>query len=518
MEEKLGERRPHFFHRLVAHPVDIASLATFRLLFGLLMCTAMVRFLAKGWVREFYVAPQFHFTYPGFEWVQPWPDFWMHAHFVLLALLALGIGLGFFYRACTVLFFLGFTYVELLDQTTYLNHYYLVSLLSGLLIFLPAHRAWSIDAWLKPKLRTSSVPAWCLNLLRFQVAVVYIFAGLAKFNVDWLFRAEPLRIWLAARSDLPIIGPWLSQLWVAYAASWFGAFFDTFIVFFLLARRTRRAAYFVLIAFHVATWVLFHIGMFPWIMIVAATILFPSDWPHFWLRRLVQFTSISLTPRFTQSLQFEPRVLPHPRPGSARRFTKQRSPGSLANVLPLPEEEGRGEGEHRIRRTNPSLSERSIPCHAGWRLILPLTLYAAIQLVLPLRPYFQSQPSAWTCSGFNCAWQVMIVEKTGYSEFFSVNPETGQKQRIPIDRFLTPRQKTMMDQDPFLIRDMARRLPAVLQNSRSLEIHVDAFATLNGRPNQRIINPDVDLAGPLPNNWITPLASRESWSGLLSRR
>src|SRR6185436_6511242 len=121
-----------------------------------IMFAAMIRFLAKGWVREFYVAPQFHFTYPGFEWVQPRPDFWMHAHFVLLALLALGIGLGFFYRACTVLFFLGFTYVELLDQTTYLNPYYLISLLSGLLIFLPAHRAWSIDAWLKPKLRTSS--------------------------------------------------------------------------------------------------------------------------------------------------------------------------------------------------------------------------------------------------------------------------------------------------------------------------------------------------------------------------
>src|SRR5882724_7420421 len=121
------------FTRLVAPPVDIASLAAFRILFGLLMAGAMVRFMAKGWVRQFYLEPAFHFTYPGFEWVRPWPDALMYAHFILLALLALGVALGVFYRVCITLFFLGFTYIELIDQTAYLNHYYLISLISGLL-------------------------------------------------------------------------------------------------------------------------------------------------------------------------------------------------------------------------------------------------------------------------------------------------------------------------------------------------------------------------------------------------
>src|ERR1041385_6798805 len=284
----------HWLGRLVSQPVDIAALAAFRILFGLLMFAAMVRFLAKGWVRELYVEPAFHFTYPGFEWVRPWPDFWMHAHFLLLAVLALGIAVGLFYRACAVLFFLGFTYVELLDQTTYLNHYYLITLLSGLLIFLPAHRSLSLDVFQNRRLHLDFVPAWSLNILRFQVAVVYIFAGLAKFNADWLFRAQPLRIWLAARSDLPLIGHWLGQLWVAYAASWCGAIFDTTIIFFLLVRKTRRLAYLVLILFHVATWLLFNIGMFPWIMIVAATLFFPADWPRFLMDRLASFARIHL--------------------------------------------------------------------------------------------------------------------------------------------------------------------------------------------------------------------------------
>ena len=161
----------------VAAPVDIASLALFRVLFGVLMAGAMIRFLARGWVREFYIEPTFYFSYPGLEWIRPWPGAWMHVHFIVLCLLALGVAFGFFYRICVTLFFLGFTYVELIDQTTYLNHYYLISLLSGLMIFLPANRAWSFDAWRKPELRADFIPAWALNILRFQVAVVYVFAG-----------------------------------------------------------------------------------------------------------------------------------------------------------------------------------------------------------------------------------------------------------------------------------------------------------------------------------------------------
>ena len=45
-------------------PVDIASLAAFRALFGVVMCIAALRTLAKGWVGQLYLAPAFHFTYP----------------------------------------------------------------------------------------------------------------------------------------------------------------------------------------------------------------------------------------------------------------------------------------------------------------------------------------------------------------------------------------------------------------------------------------------------------------------
>ena len=449
--------------RFIASPLDIASLAAFRILFGLMMAGGMIRFLAKGWVTQFYVAPKFYFSYPGFAWVHPWPDPWMHAHFVLLAVIALGIAIGFCYRVCAALFFLGFTYVELIDQTNYLNHYYLISLLSGLMIFLPAHRAWSVDVWRKPELRVDAVPAWTLNLLRFQIGIVYFFAGLAKLNADWLFKAEPLGIWLAARSDLPVIGPLLDQHWVAYGASWFGAAFDLSVVFFLLWKRTRRIAYVLVIFFHIMTWLLFNIGMFPWVMLVAAPVFFSPDWPRRFLLRSCRWS----------------------------RFKNIRA----------------SEWVHSVAA--PKNGGRALPFRTQPALLFALAIYAAIQLALPSRSFFFTIPPAWSCTGFNCAWRVMIVEKTGYVEFNAFDPASGRRWRISAEDYLTPRQEALMAQDPDLIRAMARHLAADLKKRglEQIQIRADAFATLNGRPSQRMIDPNVDLASRVPSGWILPMVN-----------
>src|SRR5690606_9919756 len=119
-------------------------------------------------------------------------------------------------------FFVLFTYVELIDKTYYLNHYYFISIVGFLLIWLPANRAVSLDARLNPVLASWQVPAWTVNILKLQLGIVYFYAGLAKINPDWLLEALPLKIWLPARAHLPVIGEWFSQLWVAYAFSWAG--------------------------------------------------------------------------------------------------------------------------------------------------------------------------------------------------------------------------------------------------------------------------------------------------------
>lgn len=265
-------------------PVDIASLAAFRIIFGTVMLAGILRLFTTGWISTMYGDPSWFFTYPGFGWVRPWSVAGMYVHYAVLAGLALAIVLGWHYRVAVVLFTLGFTYTQLVDVTNYLNHHYLVVLLGVLLAFMPANAAWSLDARRDPSIERGDVPAWIVWLLRFQIGIVYVFAGLAKAKGDWLGYGQPLNLWLGARTDTPILGPLFDEPEVALVMSWAGFLFDTTIVAWLSWRRTRVAAYGALIVFHGLTGYLFNIGMFPLIMTSCALIFFPPSWPRRFVR------------------------------------------------------------------------------------------------------------------------------------------------------------------------------------------------------------------------------------------
>jgi len=258
-------------------PTSIAPLVTFRISFGLLMAVGAIRFLYYGWVEKLYVAPMFFFKFYGFEWVKVLSENGMYALMWTIVLSSVFVMLGLFYRWSILVFFLSFTYLELIDATNYLNHYYLVVLLAFLMLFLPAHRQFSLDTWRKPSLKVSKVPMWMIGILIAQLTIVYTCAGLAKLNTDWLFKAMPLAIWLPEHQDLPIIGPLLKHKETAYLFSWFGALYDLTIAYFLLFRRTRVLAYLAVLAFHIMTNVLFNIGLFPAIMITSTLIFFSGD-------------------------------------------------------------------------------------------------------------------------------------------------------------------------------------------------------------------------------------------------
>lgn len=260
----------------INRPTSIMPLVILRIAFGLLMFISNIRFIAQGWVAEFYLLPEFHFTYSGFGWVHPLPEWGMWAIFILLGLLSLGITLGLFTRASMVGFFLLFTYVELIDKAFYLNHYYFVSILSFLLCFLPLHGAYSLDVHWGLRSPIAQVPAWMLHIVRLQLGLVYFFAGVAKLNPDWLFQALPLAIWLPARTSTPLLGWLFDYKGVPYLMSWAGMIFDLTIAGWLWWKRSRPYAYGVVVLFHALTAVLFQIGIFPWIMIACTLIFF--DW------------------------------------------------------------------------------------------------------------------------------------------------------------------------------------------------------------------------------------------------
>lgn len=261
-------------------PVDASLLGLFRALFGSLLLVAVVRYAAKGWIGEHFVAPRVFL--PAIDGLGPLPAPGMHVVFAVLALAALAIALGVATRAASAVACVLWTYQHLADRTNYLNHHYLIGVLLFLLALLPTDRALSLRAWRDPTL-PRTVPRGALFALRAQVGLVYAFAGLAKLGPDWLLHAQPLRLWLGAHEGMPIAGGLLAWAPTAYAMSWAGAAFDLAIVPLLCHARTRRTAYLAALGFHLVTGLLFPLGMFPWVMSIAALVFFPADAPRRWL-------------------------------------------------------------------------------------------------------------------------------------------------------------------------------------------------------------------------------------------
>lgn len=435
-------------------PIDAASVAAFRVGLGLLLAIGMVRFLAEGWVHVLFVEPTFFFKYYGFGWVAAPPTPVLYAIYASSCVLALAFAAGFYFRAAAILLFLGFSWIELIDVTNYLNHYYLVSLLLFLSTFLPLGWTWSVDALRHPKRARETVPAWVLYLLRFQVGVVYVFAGFAKVGEDWLLFAQPLGIWLAARDEMPLIGSWFTSAWAPYLASWAGFLFDSSIVLLLSWRRTRVPAFLAVLVFHVGTHLLFDIGLFPFLMPLAATLFFSPSWPRRWLLR------------FAPTLGREP-------------------------------------------------ADDSVPTDSAWTprrrlLAIPIVAYVALQALLPLRSAVYGGDVLWHEQGMRWSWKVMVREKNGSIVYRVRSPENGREWQVNPMRYLTWRQANEMTGQPDLILQLAHHIAEDFRDRGlgSVEVRVDALVSLNGRPATRLIDPHVDLAqirdGLRPAGWILP--------------
>lgn len=437
------------FSNHIEKQVSIAPLIVFRVLFGLIMLVSLIRFWIKGWIYDLYIMPEFFFSYYGFEWVKPLGEIGMYAVFALLIISAIGITLGAFYRISIIAFFLLFSYVELIDKTNYLNHYYFVSIVSFLMIWLPANKLFSIDTKFKPRIASEMVSAWNINIIKLQLAIVYFYAGLAKLNSEWLLEALPLKIWLPVHYDLPLIGPLMDEVWAAYFFSWFGAIYDLTIPFFLLITTTRVYAYFAVIAFHLLTWILFPIGMFPFIMIFATLIFFSEDFHK-------KLLSVA---------------------------------GALVNYR----------SEFSVPQTRPFVNVF---------LKYGLAFFIIFQLLFPLRYLLYPGNIFWTEEGYRFSWRVMLMEKAGYVIFHVKDPSTGAEGEVYPSDYLTPNQEKMMSTQPDMILQFAHFIEKEYKQKgiKDPEVRAEAYVTLNGKGNRPFINSMVDLSQEkesfLPKKWV----------------
>lgn len=437
--------------------VSSSTLAFFRIGFGLLMSYSLIRFWLKGWIEELYIIPSFHFSYYGFEWIKPIGEY-TYIIFIVCLLSSILITIGYKYRLSIIMFFLSFTYIELMDKTTYLNHYYFISILSFLLIFLPANAYFSVDN-LTSKKSFDKIPRWTIDVIKTLVVLIYFYAGLAKLNSDWLLEAMPLKIWLTSKYDLPIIGEILLQKnWVHYAMSWGGMIYDLTIPFLLLYHRTRIIAFFLVVSFHVFTLVLFPIGMFPHIMIFSSMIFFSSKFHSKFLESLRHLIITSHKSFYNYS-------------------SKQIEYYKIKNQK---------------------------------YVVTILSLFLILQLTIPFRYNLYPGELFWHEQGYRFSWRVMLIEKVGYTNFKIKDPESGSSFIVDPSKYLTPFQVKQMSFQPDFILEFAHYLGKEFSTEdKKIEVYADSFVALNGRSSQRFIDPNVDLYKEKESfknkTWVLPL-------------
>ena len=418
------------------------------------MTYSIIRFWLKGWIQTMYIDPSFHFTFYGFEWVTPLGNY-TYLLFFICGLSAFFVAIGYRYYMSIIIFFLSFTYIELMDKTTYLNHYYFVSILSFLMIFLPSNSSYSVDSYLQKK-SFKYTPKWCVDSIKLLLFIVYFYSGLAKINKDWLFEAQPLKIWLTTGSyDFPLIGSNLMQQeWFHYFMSWGGMFYDLLIPFLLISTRTRVFGFLLVIFFHLFTVLLFPIGMFPYIMIMSSLIFFSSK-TH---KKILDFI---LKP-FIDKIK------------SIREM-------KIINIQ-----------KERIS-------------------LIVVSVFFIIQFLFPFRHSLYPGELFWNEQGYRFSWRVMLMEKKGYTTFKVVNKENDNSFYIMNNSFLTEFQERQMSFQPDFIIEYAHFLGTYYKNLglNDIEIYADSYVALNGRISKRFIDPKIDLLkqkrGFKNKDWIIPL-------------
>lgn len=400
---------------------------------------------ANGWVKTTLIEPQFTFPFIGFEWLQPLPGNGMYIYYVLMGVFGLFIMLGYKYRLSMMAFTLMWSVTYLMQKSSYNNHYYLLMLVSAIMVFLPANRYASLDAKLNPEIKSISMPQWCRWVIILQLFIVYTYASLAKFYPDWL-DTTVIEVFMKNKQNYFLVGDLLQQKWMRYIIAYGGILFDGLIVPLLLYKPTRKYVFAVAVFFHLFNSVVFQIGIFPYLAL-AFTLFF-----------------------------FEPKTI--------QKLFLKRKPFYERNEIVFPKYKN------------------------AW--ITVFTIYFIVQMGLPLRHYFFEDDVLWTEEGHRLSWRMMLRTKGAQVAYWVEDKQTGKREYVNLNEYLTPKQKRSASTKPDVIWQFSQRLKNKYKaEGKDVAVYVNSKVSVNGKPFKTFINPDVDLASVewqhfKHSDWILP--------------
>lgn len=411
--------------------IDNSALVVFRIIFGLLIFLESVGAIFTGWIKRTLIDPEYTFTMIGFEWLQPLPGYGMYVYYIIMGVFGLGVMLGYKYRVSMVAFALMWTATYLMQKASYNNHYYLLILISAFMCLVPAHKYASLDAKIKPEIKSIKMPNWCRWVFIIQMAIVYTYGSINKIYPDWL-DTSVMKQFMLAKKHYYVIGETLQFEWIHYFLAYGGILYDGLIIPLLLYKPTRRISLICSVFFHIFNAIVFQVGIFPFLSL--AFILFFYD-PKV-IHKL-----------FLKGKQF---------------FDKK--------------------------------DEVKVPSQASFFKPILIT-YFIIQICLPLRHWFIQGDVLRTEEGHRLSWRMMLRTKSGVINYKVVDKETGRATIIDHHRMVSPKQRNMLATKPDVMWQFIQRLKKQYkEEGKEVAIYIlNSKVSVNGQPYKPFINPKVDM-------------------------
>lgn len=380
--------------KAIFREIDNSALIAFRIFFGFLVACESFGAILTGWVKRVLIDPEFTFSFIGLEWLQPLPGYGMYFYFAVMGLFGLAVMLGYRYRVAIICYTLLWAGVYFMQKTAYNNHYYLLLLISFLLIFLPANRYASLDVKQNRIKEENTMPYWVSLLFIIQIAIVYVFASIAKFYPDWLDGTFTRNL-LAYSTENETLKELFRQKWFYMFIAYMGILFDLLIVPLLLFKKTRILALISSLTFHLFNAVFLEIGIFPFFALTFALFF------------------------------YEPETI-------RKLFFKRKT-----------------------KMGNEELTQHTYGKSIVYFLMIP---YLIVQLLLPLRHHFIEGDVLWTEEGHRLSWRMMLRERGGYIIIRIKDLETSKETIYDYGKNLTNKQAQNLATKPDFIWQYCQRI------------------------------------------------------------
>ncbi|XP_075232992.1 gamma-glutamyl carboxylase [Lycorma delicatula] len=470
------------FTSLLYKECDGSSLAAVRMMFGIVMLIDIVEERGFSNAEKLWGDPN-ECRFPMFNFLQPLPVQWMCLLYTIMCVGAIGISLGLYFRQCCLAVLIPYWYIFLLNKTAWNNHSYLYGLLLILITISNANNCWSLDKLIRKIKTESTVPLWNYTLIRFQIFALYFFAGLKKIDGDWLHGYSMRTLskhWVFNPFKLILSGDQV-DLWIVHITGFLLDFTAGFLIFF---DSTRFIAFFFLTMFHLMNSRLFHIGMFPYMCMVTMPIFCRMDWPKQLFSQVKYFLLIPLN-IFYVPVQYK---------NNEEKRSCEKEPEEKSDMVS-------------------DEQKKSI----GWKKKLTcvfVLFYVGLQCFLPYSHFVTKGYNNWTNGLYGYSWDMMvhtwdrnrvnvkIVDMSKNKEYF-LNHEVW----VTSERWTT--HADMVIQFAHCIKDNMKKQKPSLNN---ISINIDVWCSLNGRFQQRMFDPKVNLLtapwSPFkPVDWLMPLLS-----------